>query len=156
MRKGKEYEVHGMSNAPEYGVWSAMKQRCMEPTDVNFKDYGGRGITVCDEWKNSFMAFFKDMGQRPAGLSIERRDNNGNYEPSNCYWATHADQAINKRLMRNNTSGICGVSWSVKNKSYKAAIKRDGKDRFLGASKDFFEACCLRKSAEAEYLRGAR
>lgn len=90
---------HGMASTPEYGSWSSMLQRCENPRSAGYHNYGGRGIAVCGRWRHSPAAFLEDMGPRP-GLeySIERRDNNGNYEPTNCYWGTMADQSNNKRV----------------------------------------------------------
>jgi hypothetical protein len=80
----------------EYGIWKAMLQRCNNPNNKDFKFYGGRGITVCDRW-SWFENFIADMGPKPEGYSIERKNNNGNYEPDNCKWATHSEQMKNKR-----------------------------------------------------------
>jgi len=73
-----------------------MKKRCLNHSNPRFKDYGGRGIKVCDRWMK-FANFLSDMGERPKGLTLERMDNDGNYEPGNCRWATYFDQQHNKR-----------------------------------------------------------
>ena len=78
-------------------VWGGMKQRCLNPRAHNYQNYGGRGITICDRWINSVANFAADMGPRPPGTSIDRIDNDGNYEPGNCRWATAAEQNRNKR-----------------------------------------------------------
>ncbi len=90
--------THGQCRTKEYDAWCGMKRRCYKEIDKNYKNYGGRGITVCERWRHSFEAFLEDMGPRPAKHSIERVDVNGNYEPSNCRWATHKEQMHNTRL----------------------------------------------------------
>lgn len=93
----RDREYHGYSRTPEYTVWAMMIQRCCNPKHVAYVNYGGRGITVCERWRNSFCAFLADMGFRPNGLSIDRIDNDGNYEPGNCRWATDQQQSFNRR-----------------------------------------------------------
>lgn len=89
---------HGGSETAEFRIWSHMLGRCFNPTDHKYGYYGGRGITVCDQWKGSFENFLTDMGLRPSEYhSIDRKDVNGNYEPNNCRWATPHQQAQNKR-----------------------------------------------------------
>ncbi len=88
----------GENRTKEYVAWTSMKQRCYNQNDIGYKNYGGRGITVCDRWLNSFENFFTDMGKAPSqNHSVDRKENNGNYEPSNCRWATAFEQNQNKR-----------------------------------------------------------
>jgi len=90
--------LHGGTYTPEYRVWAHMKQRCTNSKLKEWKNYGGRGIRVCVRWRESFAAFLSDIGPRPAGKSIDRYPNNdGNYEPGNCRWATPLEQGRNKR-----------------------------------------------------------
>lgn len=92
---------HGVSapgrRTPTYHSWTAMKMRCLQPNHRKYAYYGGRGITICERWRNSFSAFVEDMGERPAGHSLDRIDTNGNYEPGNCRWATRDEQRANQR-----------------------------------------------------------
>lgn len=90
--------THGKCMTPEYRVWTGIKSRCFGKKTRSYKDYGGRGVTMCKKWRDSFEAFYDDMGPRPSpDHSIERLDNDGNYEPGNCVWATRCIQCRNKR-----------------------------------------------------------
>lgn len=89
--------THLMSGTPTYKSWASLKARCLNPNNADYPDYGGRGITVCERWRDSFADFYEDMGSRPEGCSIDRIDVNGNYEPGNCRWATPTEQMQNVR-----------------------------------------------------------
>lgn len=86
------------SSGPVYRAWIHMRERCWNPKCHAFKNYGARGISVCERWAHDFSAFAIDMGPRPAGHSLDRIDNDGNYEPDNCRWATPTEQVRNRRL----------------------------------------------------------
>ncbi|HFJ9368552.1 hypothetical protein [Bacillus pacificus] len=110
--------LESRKTSPEYNSWHHMKQRCLNPNNDRYKDYGGRGITVCERWLN-FENFLEDMGEKPSPEhSLDRIDVNGNYEPSNCKWSDKYEQVDNQRMRKNNTSGYKGVSFDAKRNKY--------------------------------------
>jgi hypothetical protein len=100
-------ESHGMSRSREYCSWASMRSRCYSPTDPTYEVYGGAGIGVCPAWLDSFVAFFTDMGPRPAGYSLDRIDSTQNYTPENCRWADTLTQSRNRRsVLRAEIDGV--------------------------------------------------
>jgi hypothetical protein len=137
---------------PEYKTWDGMKYRCRDPRCKDYPAYGGRGIKICERWEKSFKNFIADMGRRPTPQhTIERIDNDGNYEPSNCKWATKTEQRHNNRIPKNNTTGVNGVQWNQSRNRYYVVIGSCGKQIHVGCFKTLSEAAEARRQAEIKY-----
>lgn len=104
VKRASESGTHFMTRTAEYQTWSGIKKRCYNPSEPGYENYGARGITMCDEWRDDFEAFFRDMGYRPDGTSIDRIDNDKGYSKENCRWATREVQNTNKRSNRRITA----------------------------------------------------
>lgn len=115
--------THGMSNTSEYSIWHGVRKRCLCPTDQAYSRYGGRGVGLCEEWTNSFEAFYKDMGPRPAGKTLDRIDNNKGYSKENCRWADWKSQHRNKRT--NHLLTVDGVTKCITEWSEQTGIRKD-------------------------------
>jgi hypothetical protein len=129
-------------------IYRGMKQRCYNTKHKAYARYGGRGVSVCDEWKNSSKAFFE--WARASGyqdhLTLDRIDNDGNYDPTNCRWVSPREQAMNRRNKSN--TGFVGVSYRKRYNVYDAYIRVDGVLHHHGYKKSLDEAVALRKQAE--------
>ena len=119
---------HGMRHTPEWMIWSSMVSRCHNSNDTGYGYYGKRGITVCDRWRTSSGSFFADMGPRPSPKhTLDRIDNDGNYEPGNCRWATRKEQARNRRSNTNivfDGRSQCIADWAEELRLSPRALSR--------------------------------
>ena len=135
-RVSETHKTHGLKNTRLYIIWANIKARTLNPKHKQYSDYGGRGITICEEWKNDFVPFYNwamlNGYEENKGLSIDRIDNNGNYEPSNCRWTTQTIQCRNRRVRKDNTSGYKGVSSNKRDGNYQASIYIKSKKISLG------------------------
>ena len=147
----KRYTTHGMRDSPEYQSWKSMLHRCNNKNCLDYESYGGRGVSVCQRW-TKFANFYTDMGSRPEGKTLDRfPDNKGNYEPGNCRWGSAIEQSRNRRIPKNNKTGIMGVSWNEQTKKYRVSIKANYKSYTVGRCNTLEQARKLRIAAEHLY-----
>ena len=143
--------IHGMTGTATYSSWAQMVQRCNNPKATNYQDYGGRGIRIEDSRWLKFENFFADMGIKPEGLTLERKNNGLGYSKKNCVWADRTTQARNQRTYKNNKTGAKGVFWHKRDKKYAAYIQADHKMIYLGYFATIPAAAVARKQAEQKY-----
>ena len=106
--------THGRSKTPVWYVWQGMHSRCRDPGNTSYTRYGAAGVSVCERW-GSFENFIRDIGERPEGMTLERRDSSKGYSPDNCYWATHKQQALSRRTTRwvtHDGKTLCLKDWA--------------------------------------------
>ena len=144
---GKAGLIHGMSRTPTYRAWNSLIQRCTNAANASYKDYGGRGIKVCDRWLESFENFYADMGERPEGMTLDRIDNDKGYEPDNCRWATAEQQANNRR---NNRRFECDGSLLTVAQIAKQSSVNEDKLRYR-----LYEGMSVEQSINQLFLQGA-
>jgi len=132
--KGKQLELHGMSNTRLYHIWENMKSRCSNKNTPNYQYYGAVGISVCDEWAGSFIAFQKwaEASGYSDKLTIDREENKKGYYPDNCRWATQQAQVYNRRTPKHNKSGFRGVHHCNKAKAWVSKVCTGGKVYYSG------------------------
>ena len=133
-RASETHKTHGLRYTRLYSIWANIKDRTLNINTKVFNDYGGRGIAICEEWKNDFMSFhdWAMSNGYSDELSIDRIDNYGGYSPENCRWTTKTIQARNTRIAKNNTSGYKGVSFVKDRNKYRAVIVIKSKNIHLG------------------------
>lgn len=146
-------EMHGETKTRLYRIWISIKTRCFYENSDSYKNYGGRGITICQEWVESFESFrsWAMSNGYSDKLTIDRIDVDGDYCPDNCRWVSMSVQEFNKRTLQRNTSGRTGVSFNKKDKRWVAYISFDKQFHFLGSFKCVEDAIKARESAEIKF-----
>lgn len=139
---GKCRGTHKMSYTKIYKIWGGIKSRCCRPSCNIYYKYGGRGITMCEEWRNSPENFFKwafENGYKE-GLTIDRINSDKGYSPNNCRWATYQEQNSHLKMLKTNKSGYRGISWNKESKKWLCVISINNKSHRIGAYKTQLEA----------------
>ena len=134
--------THGRSNSRFYKTWTDMIRRCTNHKATGYKNYGARGITVCDEWLDvtNFVAWCEETYPNIKGYSLDRIDNDKGYSPDNCRWTDATTQNINQRIKKNNTSGFVGIYWNNKNNNWRTCIHLNKVRYNIGSFKTIEEA----------------
>lgn len=141
---------HGKCGTEIYSVWTGMKSRCYYEKNENYINYGARGIKVCERWKSSFINFYEDMGDKPSVKhQLDRIDNDGDYEPSNCRWVTPSENCLNRRNKENKT-GFKNIKVTPYG-AYRARIVREGCERISLTRLDINDALKIRDQYIEEY-----
>lgn len=135
-----KYSKEGLSKNRFYPTWGHMLDRCTNINNKRYKDYGARGITICEGWLELKNFIEWAEATHIEGMTLDRIDNDGNYEPDNCRWVTNTEQTINQRMRYNNTSGYVGVSWGKVKGRWVSRVQISGKDKWIGSFKTIEEA----------------
>lgn len=144
---------HGLRKHPLYQVWANMKDRCYNIKCKYYPNYGSRGITICDRWKDSFENFYNDVVEGyEEGLQLDRIDNDGNYEPNNVRWVKSQQNSMNRGGHKNTSSRYKGVSWNKKINKWVAQIQKDGKKHHLGSFSNEHEAAVAYNKKAKEFF----
>ena len=134
--------THGLRNNRFYATWNNIIKRCTNPKNINYKNYGGRGITVCEEWLDVkiFIEWAESTHPNIEGMTLDRIDNDKGYSPENCTWSDKTTQCINQRVRKDNKSGYVGVSWNKRDKKWCANIRINKISKQIGSFKTKEEA----------------
>ncbi|MGH1111231.1 AP2 domain-containing protein [Bacillus paranthracis] len=149
--KNKHGQAKKESRTPEYYSWASMISRCYNENHTSYPHYGGRGVNVCNEWRNDFLNFLKDMGQRPEGTTLDRIDPDGDYCKENCRWADLSTQARNKRPL--GEIKHVGVTFDKGTGKYRARLTHKGKVYNAPSCSTLEEAIQARKELEEKYIK---